>query len=208
MLLTLVIKLILIGPNHKALKAQKSLQKIQPELDKVKEKYKGNQQKIASETMAIWKKHKVNPLGSCLPMLIQFPVMIALFYVVKVGLSPNNIHLLYEPLKNFDLALIDPIFLSILDLTKINSFVLPLIVGGLQFFQMKLSFALKKDKVKEKTKTDKANQMQTMNKMMTYTLPVMIAFFTATMPAAVGIYWGVSTLFGIAQQVYINKKHH
>lgn len=207
-LLTILIKLLLLGPNHKALKAQKALQKVQPELEKIKEKYKGDQQKIAQETMAIWKKHKVNPMGSCLPMLIQFPIMIALFYSVKIGLSPSNIYLLYAPLQSFDLNSIDTVFLGILNLTEINTFVLPLIVGGMQFFQMKLSFALKKDKKEDKAKTKaQANQMQTMNKMMTYTLPVMIAFFTATMPAAVGIYWGISTLFGIAQQLYINKKH-
>lgn len=205
-LLTIVIKILLLGPNHKALKAQKALQKIQPELDKIKEKHKGNQQKIAQETMAVWKKHKVNPMGSCLPMLIQFPIMIALFYVVKVGLAPSNVYLLYAPLQGFDIASIEPIFLGILDLTKTNTFVLPLIVGGLQFFQMKLSFSLKKNKNEKKTKNTQMNQMQTMNKMMTYTLPVMIAFFTATMPAAVGIYWGVSTLFGITQQFYINRK--
>jgi len=208
-ILTLLIKILLLGPNHKALKAQKALQKVQPELDKIKKKYKGDQQKIAQETMAIWKKHKVNPMGSCLPMLIQFPIMIALFYAVKFGLSPNNIYLLYQPLQDFQLNLIDPIFLGILDLKNVNTFVLPLIVGGMQFFQMKLSFSLKKNKQKGKSKKDSTqmNQMQTMNKMMTYTLPVMIAFFTATMPAAVGLYWGVSTLFGIVQQLYINKKH-
>ncbi len=207
-LLTILIKILLLGPNHKALKAQKALQKVQPELDKIKNKYKGDQQKIAQETMAVWKKHKVNPVGSCLPMLIQFPIMIALFYAVKVGLSPNNIHLLYAPLQGFDPSSVDSIFLGILDLTKINTFVLPLIVGGMQFLQMKLSFALKKNKKDKKSQTSaQANQMQTMNKMMTYTLPVMIAFFTATMPAAVGLYWGVSTIFGIGQQLYINKKH-
>lgn len=207
-LLTILIKILLLGPNHKALKAQKALQKIQPELEKIKEKHKGDQQKIAQETMAVWKKHKVNPMGSCLPMLIQFPIMIAVFYVVKSGLSPNSIYLLYAPLKGFDFKLIDPVFLGILNLTEINLFVLPLIVGGMQFFQMKLSFALRKNKEDESKKKEQMNQMQAMNTMMTYTLPVMIAFFTATMPSAVGIYWGVSTLFGILQQLYINKKHH
>lgn len=207
-LITILIKLLLLGPNHKALKAQKALQRIQPELDHIKEKYKGDQQKIAQETMTIWKKHKVNPLGSCLPLLIQFPVMIAVFYVVKNGLSPNGIYLLYEPLKEIDFKMIDPIFLGILNLKEVNPFVLPLIVGGLQFAQMKLSFSLRKNKEEAHKPKQQVNQMQQMNQMMTYTLPIMIAFFTATMPAGVGVYWGISTLFGIAQQIYINKKHH
>ncbi len=77
-LLTILIKIILLAPNQKALKSQKQLQRIQPQLDALKQKYKDNPQKLSQETMAIWKKHKVNPMGSCLPMLIQFPILIAM----------------------------------------------------------------------------------------------------------------------------------
>jgi YidC/Oxa1 family membrane protein insertase len=147
--------------------------------------------------MAIWKKHKVNPMGSCLPMLIQFPILIALFYVVKDGLNVTDPNLFYTPLKDFDLQSVNPVFLGILDLTKLNIIVLPLIVGGLQFLQIRLSFA----------KMNKSSNaaMPMMNTMMQFFLPVMIAVFTASLPAAVGFYWGTSTVFAIGQQIVVNR---
>lgn len=202
-LLTLIIKLILLGPNHKALRAQKAMQKIQPQLDALKIKYKDEPQKLASETMAIWKKYKVSPMSSCLPMLIQFPILIALFYVVKEGLHTFNPDILYSTLKNVDLSTINPNFLGIIDLTKTNIIVLPIIVGGLQFFQMHLT--LGKTKSDKLVKSDKVNPMPMMNNMMKYFMPLMIAVFTASLPAAVGFYWGTSTLFGIGQQFFVNR---
>ena len=201
--LTLIIKLILLGPNQKALKSQKVMRNVQPQLDALKAKYKNEPQKLAQETMAIWKKHKVSPMGSCLPMLIQFPILIALFYVVKDGLNVVDPNLLYSPLQAFNPASINPIFLGIIDLTKLNIIVLPVIIGGLQFFQIKLS--LGKTKSKALAKQNENPAMPMMNNMMQYLMPVMIAFFTASLPAAVGFYWGVSTLFGIGQQLVVNR---
>ena len=201
--LTLIIKLILLGPNQKALKSQKVMRNVQPQLDALKQKYKNEPQKLAQETMAIWKKHKVSPMGSCLPMLIQFPILIALFYVVKDGLNVVGPNILYAPLQTFNLASINPVFLGIIDLTKVNIIVLPVIIGGLQFFQIRLS--LGKTKSKALAKQNENPAMPMMNKMMQYFMPVMIAFFTASLPAAVGFYWGVSTLFGIGQQLVVNR---
>lgn len=197
-LLTLIIRTILLIPSQKALKSQKRIQELQPKLDEIKKKHAGDQQKIASETMAIWKTHKVNPLSSCLPMFIQLPFLIALFYVVQSGLNPDSQYLLYGPLQGFQLHTINTHFLW-LDLTKINIYVLPLIVGGLQFIQMKLTAP------KNKKSQEQKNEMQSAMAMMTYFMPVMIAVFTATLPAAVGIYWGTSTLYGVVQQYVVNK---
>jgi YidC/Oxa1 family membrane protein insertase len=197
-LLTILIKLILLAPNQKALKSQKQLQIIQPQLDALKEKYKNEPQRLAQETMAIWKKHKVSPLGSCLPMLIQFPVLIALFYVVRDGLNIMDPNLFYAPLKGFSLQTVNPVFLGIMNLTKANVIALPIIIGGLQFLQMRLSLP--------KMQSGNTNPaMPMMNSMMKYFLPVMIAVFTASLPAAVGLYWGTSTLFAVGQQLVVNK---
>ncbi len=209
-LLTIIIRTILLIPSHKAMKSQRKIQELQPKLNKIKEKYKDNQEMIAKETMALWREHKVNPLGSCMPLLIQFPFLIAIFYVIQTGLDPNNTFLLYEPLKDFSLTSINSNFLGVLDLTKINSFVLPLIVGGLQFLQMK--FAMMRNKrVKEKQgkkeeKKQKGSEMDMANKMMIYIMPVMIAVFTASVPAGVGLYWSSSTLYGIFQQIIVNRQ--
>ena len=157
------------------------MQKVQPELDGLKKKYKDEPQKLAEETMKIWQKHKVNPMSSCLPMLVQFPILIALFYVVKDGLEFINPQLLYANLQGFDPSIINTVFLGIIDLTEVNIIVLPIVIGGLQFFQMKLT-------VGKASKSNDAIPM--MNKVMMYFMPVMIALFTATLPAAVGFLLG------------------
>ncbi len=214
-LLTVLLRLILFIPSQRGLESQRKLQELQPRIKNLQEKHKDDQQKIAQETFALYKEYKVNPFGSCLPLLIQLPILIALFYVIKTGLNPDNIHLLYAPLQGFDLSLINTNFLGLLDLKQREIFVLPLIVAALQFFQMKLSLAKNKKKTpdtQEKSKKlDKKSpqagkEMQMASEMMVYVLPIMIALFTASVPSGVGIYWGTSTTFGIAQQLYVNKK--
>ena len=210
-LVTILIRGILLIPSQKAMRSQRKLQEVQPRLEAIRKKYKDNQEKIAQETMAIWKEHKVNPFGSCLPLLIQFPVMIAVYYAVRNGLNPDSIHHLYESLKDFSLTDINTNFLG-LDLTEINFIILPIVVGGLQFFQMKLAMSFRKKKQPEKSnkpvKKDKpaGPDMQGMNQAMMYFMPVMIAVFTASLPSGVGLYWGVSTVFGIGQQLVVNRE--
>lgn len=194
-ILTLIIRTILLVPSHKAMKAQKRMQDVQPRLEKIKEKYKGDQQKIAMETMALWKEAKVNPMGSCLPLLLQLPFLIGIFYVVQDSLNPDNTYLLYKAYENFALSDISHAFFGIIDLSKPNLYVLPIIIGGLQFVQMKLSMGLSSPK----------GEMASASKMMIYLMPVMIAIFTASLPAGVGFYWGTSTLYGIVQQMFVNK---
>jgi len=201
-LLTLLIRTILLIPNQRALESQRRMQEVQPKLNHIKEKYKDNQEMVGKETMEIMKEHKVNPLGSCLPLLIQFPILIALYQVVQNGLNPDNAYLLYSGLQSFNYSSINVLFLGILDLTKVNVFVLPIIVGGFQFFQMKLAIVRAQKKNGEKVKTE----MDTANNMMMYMMPAMIAIFTASAPAGIGIYWSTSTLYGIAQQLVVNKK--
>lgn len=210
-ILTLLIRTVLLIPNQKALESQRRMQEVQPKLNHIKEKYKDNQEMIGKETMAVMQQHKVNPLGSCLPLLIQFPILIALYYAVQNGLNPDNSYLLYGGMQNFDYSKINVIFLGILDLTKVNSYILPIFVGGLQFLQMKLAIVRnkKKDANKELSndnKPVKKNEMDTANNMMLYFMPAMIAIFTASAPAGVGLYWSTSTLYGIAQQMVVNKK--
>lgn len=200
-LLTLVIRLILLIPSQRAIVSQRRMQELQPKLEEVKKKYSGNQERVAQETMALWKQHKVNPFGSCLPTLIQFPVLIALYYVIRSGLNPDNAFMVYAPLKNIDLLHLHTMFLGILELTVPNKFVLPLVIGLLQFFQMRL--AIKKSPKKDSPA--KESEMETASRTMMYIMPVMIAMFTASVPAGVGLYWGISTTFGIVQQVIANQ---
>jgi len=200
-ILTLIVRTILLAPSQKAMKAQRKMQMIQPMLESIKEKHKGDQQKIAQETMQLWKTHKVSPMGSCLPLLLQFPVLIALFYVVQKGLNPDNAYMLYTTYEGFSFNNINVHFLG-LNLLEKNLYVLPLIVGLLTFIQMKLSMQINKPKNGEKKKT---NEMAMTNNIMSYFMPVMVAVVTVSLPAAVGIYWGTSTLYGVIQQIFVNR---
>jgi len=161
-------------------------------------------------TMALYKKHKINPMSSCLPILLQMPFLLGIYFVVRDGITPHFAQKLYGFQSDFDLSVVDNSFFG-LDLSVPDMFVLPVIVGVAQFFAMKLAIIHTKKKadknpVKKDPKKgpDMADQMQQMQKMMLYVFPFMIAFFTATFPAGVGIYWLTSTLFGIAQQRFVN----
>jgi len=212
-LLTLALRLILFIPFQKSLASQRRLQKIQPEIEAIKKRFAGNQQMIAMETVAIMKKNNVSMFGSCLPILIQMPFLIALFWSARDGLGENSLIYLYSFIHDFNPALIATNFFG-LDLVAFGNqlyFALPIFLAISQFFQMKLALSKTKKKTPEEKK-DSTNEnamveaMQSMNKFMPYFLPLMIAFFSATMPAAVGIYWGTSTLFGILQQLIVNRQ--
>lgn len=205
-ILTLFIRTLLLVPSAKGLKAQRRMQEMQPKIEALKKKYEHDQARLAQETMLLWKKHKVSPFSSCLPLLIQFPVLIALYYVIRNGLSPDHAGFLYGFQNDFSLAEIDPFFAG-LDLLKRNLIALPLIIGALQFGQMQLiTYKTKKNTKKDDKKKETASEVETANKMMKYIMPLMIAFFTSQLPAAVGLYWGTSTFYGILQQLVINRK--
>ncbi|KKP36550.1 MAG: hypothetical protein UR28_C0042G0020 [Candidatus Peregrinibacteria bacterium GW2011_GWF2_33_10] len=211
-ILTIIIRTILLLPTNKAMKSQKALQEVQPRLKAIQEKYKGNQAKIAEETVKIWKEYKINPMGSCLPLLLQAPIMIGVFYAVQSGFTFNHEYLIYDFLTHIDILKLKTNFLGILELTERNRFWLPLIVGILQFVQVKLT-TIKNNKqnlpVKKENKVkdfDMQDNMQVMQKSMLYVLPIMIAFFSASFPAGIALYWACSTAYGIVQQIFINKK--
>jgi YidC/Oxa1 family membrane protein insertase len=216
-LLTILIRIILLIPNQRALEQQKKLQKIQPKLNEIQKKYEGDQQKIGEETMKLWKENKVNPLGSCLPILLQLPVLIGLYTAITHGLEFSSTYFLYEPLKNFNIETVSHFFFG-LDLAVPDVIALPILLGVLQFIQMKLSLqsAEKKKKNQEKNSSTgkelkvhepaKKDANAMMGKTMTYFLPLLIAFMALGFPAGVAVYWGVSTLFGIGQQIWVNRE--
>lgn len=122
-ILTIIIRIILYPLNRKSLKMQKAMTALQPEIKKMQEQHKNDKVKQAETMMSLYKKHKVNPLSGFLPMLIQLPILIALFKVF-VDLSKNS-------------GLIDPMFLNIIDLSH-RSVALSLLAGAAQFWQSKV----------------------------------------------------------------------
>lgn len=214
-ILTVIIKLLLFIPTQHGLEGQKKLQAIQPKIEEVRKRYPGDQQKINEETMKLWKEYKVNPFQSCLPILIQFPILIGLFYAVRDGSHlALSTHLLYAPYQNLPWTF-GTMFLGF-DLLQPSVYVFPPLLVALQFLQMKLSFAMaKKKKDAKDAKEGKAiepkekqpmSQQDIQQKMMLYVLPFMIGFFAIKFPAAVSLYWGISTVFAIGQQVVVNRK--
>lgn len=162
--------------------------------------------------MELYKKEGVNPLGSCLPILIQIPILIVLYQVILNISNPSNLAHLYhiEWLQNFKTVVIDTHFFG-LELEKsggIVGIVLGLLTGGLQFGQMWLS--QKKIKAQqtevEKPKDPNMPDMQQMQKMMIYIFPAMAALFAYQFPAGVGLYWLIGTLFMIVQQYVANQQ--
>lgn len=204
-LLTLLIRTILLIPSQKGIQAQTRMQAIQPKLEELKKKHAGDQTRLAQETMMLWKTHKVSPFSSCLPMLVQMPILIALFYVVRAGLSADRSIFIYDFLPPFSLASINTHFLGFDLLTK-SIIIAPIVIGGLQFLQMQLMMAKQNKNKKKGDEAKMQNEVETANKMMKYVMPVMIAVFAAQSPAAVSIYWGTSTFYGIVQQLVVNKK--
>lgn len=208
--LTLIVKLLLFLPTQHALEGQKKMQLLQPKIEAIRRQYKEDPTKLQQETMKLWKEHKINPFQSCLPLLVQFPVLIGLFYVVRDGVHVElSQHLVYPIYQNLDWTF-GTSFLG-LDLTQSYWWIFPPLLVVLQFLQMKLTFHIadaKKRKELEKKSTPEVDTPQEMQqKMMLYLLPLMIGFFAITMPSAVSLYWGVSTLFAIGQQMIVNREH-
>lgn len=203
-LLTVIVKLLLFLPTQHALEGQRKMQLLQPQMEEIRRTFKGDPQKVNTETMKLWKDNHVNPFQSCLPVLLQFPVLIGLFYVIRDGAVLQLAReFLYASMQGVDLRF-STAFLG-LDLTVPNWTVFPVLLVGLQFFQMWLSFHIAKRKKGGDAKpADPATQAQ--QKVMLYVLPLMIGVFAFQFPAAVSLYWAVSTLFGIGQQLLVNRK--
>lgn len=209
-ILTLIVKLLLFIPTQHALEGQKKMQLLQPKFEAVRKQYKDDPKKMQEETMKIWKEHKINPLQSLLPLLVQFPVLIGLFYVIRNGADLELSHYLVYPVYQDLSWTFDSNFLG-LDLTQPYVWIFPPMLVVLQFLQIKLSLVIadkKKAKQIAETTTAKADTPQEMQqKIMLYALPLLIGYFALTYPSALSLYWGVSTLFAIGQQMLVNREH-
>ena len=120
-IVTILIKIALLPLTLKQDKSMKEMKKIQPELEKLKEKYANDKQMLNIKTMELYKEHKVNPLGGCLPLLIQLPILIALFGVLRNGIIPQDSSFLWLKLPDKD-----------------PYYILPILNGAVSFFQQKL----------------------------------------------------------------------
>ena len=216
--ITILIRLLLIYPQHKMMLSQKKLQKIQPKIKEIQKKYKKQQQVLWMKLMELYKKEKVNPVWSIGFLLIQMPILLVMYNIILHIKDPSNFYYIYNILLNFNLNDVSYNFLG-LELLKswwISGALLAIFVWIIQFIQIKLSLSSKKNEnnkwlVLEKKKWDN-NYSQfmpdpdMMNKFMLYWMPSIVVVFTYQLFTWVWLYWWISTLFMIFQQLIVNKK--
>jgi len=193
-ILTILIKLILFPLSKKALSTQIKMKAIQPELDLIKSKISDRQEQ-ARAMMEIYRRNKLNPFSSILLILIQIPILISLYYIFAQGGLPDiRSDLLYAFVPTPETA--NMIFLGFIDLAKGN-FILALLAGVTQFIQAKYASPISKD--------NKSHFARSMDLQMKYFLPAMIFVFALTFPGAVALYWTVSNIFSIGQEIVIRR---
>lgn len=213
-LLTAVIKLILYPLGTSQIKSAQKMQKINPHMATIREKHKNDKKRQQEEMMKLYKEHGVNPAAGCLPTLIQFPVIISLYNVLTNVVGANTAALLkintilYSPFLTIDPRAWNPSFLgaSLADspsalFSKVPFIILvPVVTGIIQFILSKMMIpesSLIPLKKGEKKSDDFATTFQTQS---LFIFPVMIGFFSYTLPIGLSLYWNTFSLFGILQQ--------
>ena len=242
--LTIVIRLLLYPLMNAQMKSAKKMSALKPHLDTINAKHKDDKQALQQAQLALYKEHGVNPAAGCLPLLIQMPVLIALYNVFYEVLNNGNTQKVLENLNHVAYATwmhIDKLDLAFFGVNlglkpaqwQTHGWWLlsiPLITGGLQWYQSKLmlpqtakpeetgnkgqetSKAKKKMQIikpatveagKEEKPADTAMEMQ---KQMAMITPVMFGYFALQFPLGLALYWNVFGIFGIMQQLKINRE--
>jgi len=197
--LTLVIRLVLHPSSVRGVKSQRALTKLQPKIQEIQKEYKDDKNKQTKLLMELYQKEKINPFSGCLPMLLQLPVLIALYQVFLRGLNPESLSgSLYGFINNP--GLIDFSFLGIITLTESNIF-LALLAGILQFYQLKIS-----TNPKSNVESKGSDFSKTMQSQMIYFFPLFTVYIIWQFGSIIGLYWIISILFSIAEQYIVVKR--
>ena len=217
-LMTIFIRVALYPLMQKQMVSMREMQKIQPLMKAVQDKYKNDKERLNKELMALYKEHKVNPMSGCLPLIIQMPILILLFqalrkfeYLDSAGKIaggflwiPRQVQIIVEGVPKIVAGLAAPeqlIQLPGSGIFGIHSLgIMPLLVAGSMYLQQKMTSTSGAAPGKD---GGSAEQTQ---KMMTIMMPLMIGFMSFSLPSGLTLYWFTSTLLGIGQQYLINKK--
>lgn len=183
-LLTFLIRIIFWPLNHKSMVSTRHMQEIQPLITALKEKYKDDPKRQQQEMMALYKEHKINPMGGCLPMLVQIPVFFALFVVLRGAIELRFSSFLWIS----DLSTPENLFKDVLPF-PIN--ILPLFMGVTMWLQQKM------------TPTSDPQQQKMMMMM-----PVLFTFMFYGFPSGLSLYWSVNQVMMIVQLAWMKKFHH
>lgn len=194
--LTVIVKIVLYPLSKKSLEGQRSLQTLQPKLDEIKKKFANDKEAQSRAMMELYKQEKVNPLSSCLPLLIQLPFFWAIFRVFRDELSGKAVILVYSFISNP--GTLNPIAFGFLDFSKPH-IVLAILAGVSQYVQAKM---MPKQPTPATGSTENS-MMSAMNKQMLYFMPALTVFICLSLPSGLAFYWFISTLLTIAQQWYM-----
>lgn len=194
-LLTIAIRLVLTPLFWKAQKTQKNLATLQPEIKRIQEELKQNREAQGKALMGLYAKHNVNPFSGCLVLLIQLPILIALFNVFRSGLDPTLLSYLYPFVQNP--GSLNHVAFGILDLSM-GSIYLGVIAALSQFFQTKMMMVGQP----QSAQNDFARMMQWQT---LYIFPAIILVWSYTLPSALTLYWTILNIFGIVQEVVMKK---
>ncbi len=199
--ITLLTRALLHPSYRNTLKAQRDIQKIQPYIDKIKIEFKDDPKRQSEETMKLYQEHKVNPLGSCLPLIIQLPIVFALYRVFIAGLDTSSLEHLYSWFPNAPQQL-HTIFLAFthipeltIDLTK-PSLYLAIIAGLAQFLQ---------SWVTTKRSNTSSQKIGGVNTQMIFVLvfPFITLGLALTLPSALSLYWATTTVVMTLEQLWV-----
>ena len=184
-IITILMRIVVFPLTLKQEKSMKKMRELQPEMDKIKEKYKDNPQEYQKRILEFQKENDINPLGGCWPILIQLPVFVALYYAFSGKTIPNDATFLW-----FNLKQPDKLFM----MGNFAFNLLPILNTGVTYLQQKIMSGATKGQ-------EGSNQLQSMM----YTMPLMMLFLFYRMPSGVTLYYLVSGVLSLAQQYIIMK---
>lgn len=193
---TVLIRVILAPLSIKAQRSQRELNKLNPQIQEIRNKYKNDQSAQGSAMMALYKEHGVNPIAGCLPLLIQIPILIVLYRVFIDGLNPSSLALLYPFIPNP--GSIHQLFLGMISVSQPNR-LLAIAAGVLQFFQSRQSMNYMR------AGGQLSKEMSALNSQMTYFMPIFIIIIGWNLSAGLILYWVTTTVYSIFEQLYLQR---
>lgn len=200
-ILTIIVKIILFPLSQKAIESQAQMSILAPELSKIKESGVSREEQ-ARLTFELYKKHKTNPFSGCLLVLIQIPIIFALYYVFYKGINFDS-SVLYSFVHVPER--INMLFLGILDISG-KSLLLAILAGVSQYLQAYFMPTPPASTKSSGTGSFAESFSKSMTMQMKYVFPFVVAFIAYTISGAIALYWITSNLFAVAQQIYA-KRH-
>jgi len=200
--LTVSIKLILWPLSQRALKSQQAISRLQPKIKELQAKYKDNKEEQGRAMMALYREEKVNPTSSCLPLLVQLPFLWAVFKVFRDGLSNKSLTLVYPFISRPEL--LETTSFGIIDLSQPN-ILLAILTGVAQYFQARTATRHNPPASGGGQAEELASMM---NKQMLYFMPVVTVVICWSLPSGLALYWFLSSVLTVLQQIYWFKKHN